>query len=178
MRRDADQRRIASLLGELGGLTHEPTTLYLVGGATAVLKGWRESTVDVDVRIEPERDEILRAIPELKERLSTNVELASPVDFLPELPGWRDRSEFVDQIESLTVRHFDFYAQALAKLERGIGPDQSDVEAMVGSGAVEPTRLRELFHGIEDQLYRFPAVDRDELRAAVERLVSTHGADR
>jgi hypothetical protein len=29
------------------------------------------------------------------ERLGFNVELASPPDFIPELPGWRERSPLV-----------------------------------------------------------------------------------
>ena len=41
--------------------------MYLTGGATAVLEGWRPSTVDVDVRFEPESEEPLRLIAELKE---------------------------------------------------------------------------------------------------------------
>ena len=171
MRREADQQRINRLLRELGRLTVEPTTLYLVGGATAVLAGWRDTTIDVDMRVEPERDTLLRALPELKERLSINIELASPIDFLPELPGWRERSPYVDQIGVLTVRHFDLYSQALAKLERGIGPDLDDVRAMVGSGAVEAGRLRELFSAVADQLYRFPAVDGRSLHDAVDGLV-------
>jgi len=36
----------------------------------------------------------LRRISELKEELALNVELASPLDFLPELPGWQERSRF------------------------------------------------------------------------------------
>jgi hypothetical protein len=30
--------------------------MYLTGGATAVLEGWRNSTVDIDVRFEPDSD--------------------------------------------------------------------------------------------------------------------------
>ena len=30
--------------------------IYVTGGATAVLEGWRGSTIDVDVRFEPESD--------------------------------------------------------------------------------------------------------------------------
>jgi hypothetical protein len=68
--------------------------MYLTGGATAVLAGWRESTVDIDVRFEPDSDAALSRISEIKEDLSVNVELASPLDFLPPLDGWRDRSRF------------------------------------------------------------------------------------
>jgi hypothetical protein len=36
------------------------------GGATAILFGWRASTVDVDLCVVPERDAVFRAIPDLK----------------------------------------------------------------------------------------------------------------
>jgi hypothetical protein len=52
--------------------------MYLTGGATAVLEGWRQSTVDVDVRFEPDSDAALRRLASLKEELSVNVELHSP----------------------------------------------------------------------------------------------------
>jgi hypothetical protein len=66
--------------------------MYLTGGATAVLEGWRESTIDADILFEPDSDALLRRLAELKDELDLNVELASPLDFLPELPSWRERS--------------------------------------------------------------------------------------
>src|ERR1700674_3181861 len=104
-----------------------PGRIYLVGGATAVLLGWRTSTIDIDLKINPESDEILRSLPELKERLHLNIELASPDDFIPELPGWQERSRFIQREGKLTFLHYDFYAQALAKIERGHEIDRQDV---------------------------------------------------
>lgn len=144
--------------------------MYLTGGATAVLEGWRESTADVDVRFEPDSDEALSRIAEIKERLEINIELASPLDFLPELDGWRDRSRFRLRDGNLDVFDFDPYSQALSKLERGFELDLADVGSMVDSGLVEPAKLRELFEGIEAELYRFPAVDPETLRVAVVSL--------
>lgn len=172
MRQPTDAARLRDFLAELARTTHGPTTVYLVGGATAVLEGWRSTTLDIDLRIEPERDELLRALPDLKERLEINVELASPLDFLPELPGWRDRSPYVGQEGALTIRHFDLYAQALAKLERGFDQDLADAAAMVERGLVDPRELRRLFGLIEPELYRFPAVEAKTLRAAVDRLAT------
>jgi len=76
---------------DLGRSVAAATRMYLTGGATAVLEGWRESTVDIDVRFEPDSDAALTRIKDLKEKLEVNVELASPLDFLPPLEGWRDR---------------------------------------------------------------------------------------
>jgi len=41
--------------------------VYLVGGSTAVLEGWRESTIDVDLAFGESDDAVLRALPALKE---------------------------------------------------------------------------------------------------------------
>ena len=56
---------------------------YLTGGSSAVLLGWRQSTLHIDVRFEPEQDEVLRELPRLKRELQINVELASPGEFIP-----------------------------------------------------------------------------------------------
>ena len=153
----------------LGSRTDVETTCYLTGGATAVVVGWREMTVDVDVLFAPENDQLLRAIPELKETLELNVELAFPGDFVPLPEGWQDRSPFVERIGPVTFRNVDFYAQALAKLERGHDRDLSDVAAMLALQLVEPLRLRAFFAEIESDLYRFPAIDPAAFRTAVER---------
>ena len=172
VRRAVDAESVRRLLAEMGRATRVSTTLYLVGGGTAVLEGWRATTIDVDIRLEPESDDILRALPDLKNRLALNVELASPLDFLPELPGWRDRSLFVSQEGALTVRHFDLYSQALSKLERAFDQDLRDVAAMVDRHLVEPAELRRLFDAVEPVLFRFPAVDGAGLRRRVDDLAS------
>lgn len=144
--------------------------MYLTGGATAVLEGWRDSTVDIDVRFEPDSDEPLRRISELKEEMRVNVELASPLDFLPELPGWRERSRFRFREGNLEVFDFDLYSQALSKLERGFELDLEDVRNMVVGGELDPKRLLDLFDAIETELFRFPAIDPAKLRNSVEVL--------
>jgi hypothetical protein len=174
-RKPVDSVRVTAFLEALAGWTSAPTTLYLVGGATAVTVGWRVSTIDIDLVLRPEDEGALRAIPRLKEELDINVELASPLDHLPELPDWQERSPFVAQVGPLTVRQFDPYAQALAKLERGFSQDIADVDAMVERQLVEPPRLVELFDAIADALYRFPTVDPDRLRAAAVALAGPPG---
>jgi len=99
-----------------------------------------------------------------------NIELAFPLDFLPPLEGWRERSSFRLREGNLEVFDFDPYSQALSKLERGFDLDLQDVASMVETGLVDPRRLLELFEGIEGELFRFPAVDPGGLRRAVEDL--------
>jgi hypothetical protein len=142
--------------------------VYLVGGTTAVLMGWRPSTIDVDLVIQPEDDALLRAIPELKERLQVNVELASPLDFIPVPPGWEDRSPVIARIGRVRFHHFDLYAQALAKLERGHRQDVADVREMLRRGLVGPEQLLAYFDRIEPELYRYPAIDPPTFRRAVQ----------
>lgn len=173
MRNPADAERIERLAQALGQVVAPGTRMYLTGGATAVLEGWRESTVDVDVRFEPDSDAALERVRDLKDELALNVELASPLDFLPPLPGWQDRSRFRLREGNLEVFDFDPYSQALSKLQRGFDLDLADVRNMVDSEQVEPAKLAKLFEAIEPELYRFPAVDPASLRAAVESL----GAD-
>jgi len=150
----------------------EPGRIYLAGGASAVLEHWRENTVDIDLKIIPESDRVLRAIPDLKERFRVNVELAAPTDFVPPLRGWIDRSPFISREGVISFHNFDFYTQALSKLDRGHDKDLVDVDSMVRHGLVQPSRLLKLFEEVEDQLYRYPAIHPPALRAAVEKLAS------
>lgn len=172
MRELADEARIRRFLRALGASVHSEAVVYLAGGATAVLEGWRGTTVDVDLRIEPESDAILRALSRLKDELAINVELATPADFLPLPAGWQERSPFVAREGSVTIRHFDPVAQALAKLERGHDRDLEDVQAMLDRGFVDRATLRAAFDEIEGELYRFPAIDPTAFRSRVEAQVA------
>jgi hypothetical protein len=142
--------------------------VYLTGGATAVLYGWRSTTIDIDMRMSPESDAIQRAIPELKERFSINVEYASPADFIPVKEGWEERSRFAAHSGRVSVYHFDLYAQALAKLERGHERDLSDVRAMVDRKLIDPAGLLPYFNEIAPSLYKFPAIDPASFREKVK----------
>ncbi len=171
MRPNADVERIRGLVRELARTASEDTTIYLTGGATAVLHGWRDSTVDIDLRLEPDSDDLLRRIATVKDELHVNVELASPPDFIPELPGWRERSPFAFSEGRITVRHFDPYSQALSKISRDFELDRADVEAMIEQGLVDPKRLEELFGQIEPDLFRYPSLDAADFRAKLERTL-------
>ncbi len=175
MRRLVDEERLRRFMRELGRVARTPSRIYLTGGASAVLQAWRGSTIDVDIEIRPESDEILRAMPRLKEELQINVELASPGQFLPELPGWQDRSLFIVREGLLDFFHYDFYAQALSKIERAHARDLADVREMYSRRLIEPARLLALFEAIESELYRHPAVDPRSLRRAVEASTAAGG---
>lgn len=171
MRRLADERRIRRFLKALGGAAPPGARAYLVGGATAVFEGWRETTIDIDLCIEPDADALLRRISELKESLDVNVELAAPPDFIPELPGWRDRSPFLLREGQLDVHHFDLYSQALSKIERGFEQDLGDVAEILSRGLADPGRVAELFETVYPELYRYPAIDPQAFRRKVEAVL-------
>lgn len=171
MRRLADHDRIHRFIHALAGRATLQARLYFTGGATAVLLGWRGSTIDVDILLVPDDDRLLRALPELKENLEINVELACPAHFIPELPGWEGRSLFITHEGKLSFFHYDLYAQALAKIERGHSLDVSDVKEMFRRGLIKPEPLKKLFEATLPQLYRFPAIDPRAFRLAVEKFV-------
>jgi hypothetical protein len=145
--------------------------VYLTGGATAVLEGWRASTIDIDIRIVPEHDALFRAIPRLKERLDINVELASPDHFIPVRPDWQERSPFIAREGRISFHHFDLCAQALSKIERGHAQDGADVREMLRRGLIDRAGLMEYFEAIEPGLYRYPALDPASFRQRVVEAV-------
>jgi len=171
MRRLADRDQIHRFMNALAGRATRQARVYLTGGATAVLLGWRASTIDVDILFIPDDDRLLRRLPELKEELEINLELACPAHFIPELPEWEQRSLFIAQQGPLSFFHYDLYAQALAKIERGHSLDVSDVQEMFRRGLVNPEQLIKLFDAIVPQLYRYPAIDPRAFRQAVEEAV-------
>ena len=172
MRESLTVDSLNSFMQALAGTAGAPSRVYLVGGASAVLLGWRSSTIDLDLKLIPETDELLRSLPRLKEQLNINIELASPDDFIPPLPGWQERSQFIQQEGRLAFYHYDFYAQALAKIERRHERDIDDVERLFLSRLVVPDRLLDLFASIEDQIYRYPDLDARAFRRAVENAVA------
>jgi len=171
MRELSNAARLRRFMQALGAEADREGRVYFTGGATAVLLGWRPTTIDADISLVPESDRLLRALPRLKESLHMNVELASPAHFIPEVPGWEERSPFIAREGKLSFHHYDLYAQALAKIERGHARDRQDVREMLARGLVEPEQLRELFAQIEPQLSPYPALDAASFGRAVEEAL-------
>ena len=171
MRAAVDGDRIARLMAGIGRLAKGPGRVYLVGGATAVTIGWRDATVDADVKLDPEPAGVFEAIAVLKNELNMNVELAAPDEFIPPLPGWRERSVFIARHGLVDFFHYDFYGQALAKIERGHVMDLRDVRAMIDRGLVQRALLATFFERIAPDLLRYPAIDGQAFRAKVQAVV-------
>lgn len=171
MRRLTDKARVEAFMRALGAEARQEVRVYFTGGVTAVLEGWRPSTLDIDLTLAPDETSLLRSLPRLKETLEVNVELAAPSHFIPELPDWQARCRFITREGKASFLHYDLYAQALAKIERGHEKDTQDVRKMLDTGLIEVSRLGELYLRIEPELFRYPAVDPKAFRRAVERVV-------
>jgi hypothetical protein len=170
MRIEASKPRLEAFMSALGQRVKGEGCVYLTGGATAVLQGWREMTIDIDLKPDPEPAGFYEAIAVLKNELEINVELACPDQFIPAIPGWRERSVFIVQKGPVRFFHYDPYGQALSKLQRRHERDMRDVHSLIKSGWVEKVRLWELFQQIEPQIIRYPAIDAATFRAVVKQF--------
>jgi len=170
MRAETTRAKLERFLTVLGERVRGPGVVYLTGGATALLHRWRDMTVDVDLKADPEPAGFFEALAALKDELDINVELASPDQFIPPLPGWRERSRYIAVHGPVQFFHYDLYSQALSKLQRRHERDLRDVRAMVRDGMILRDRLWELFLEIEPSLIRYPGVDAGTFRAAVEEF--------
>jgi len=132
-----------------------------------VLYDWRMATIAVELKADPEPAGFFEAIAALKDELDINVELASPDQFIPAIPGWRERSLFIARHGPLTFFHYDPYGQALSKLQRRHDRDLRDVGSLLREGLVRADELRARFEEIEPLLKRYPAIDPASFRAAV-----------
>jgi hypothetical protein len=145
--------------------------VYVVGGGTAVLSGWRSATIDADLYAE--REEVFRDIQGIKDRLQINVEFVRPEDFVPPIAGTADRHVFIERVGRIDFFHYDPYAQTLSKVVRGFRKDVLDAEKFVESGMVHPEKFRELVQQIPELEYaRYPALSSGAVRAAVDAFLS------
>ncbi len=144
-----------------------PGRIYLTGGATALLHDWRMMTVGIDLKLDPEPKGIFEAIARIKDEQDVNIELASPADFVPELPGWRERSDFIATHGQVEFYHYDYCGQALFKIERAHERDLNDVSNMIKDGLVKPATLFQLFGAVVGNLIRYPTIDPVELKRRI-----------
>ncbi len=169
MRRPTSRENIRQVMQAIGSRIRQPLKVYFTGGTTCVLKGWPDATVDIDLKPVPDLEKVYDVIAELKEELSINIETAAPDHFLPPLPGWEERSEFIDLVGQVQFFHYDAYSQVLSKIARGFEKDLDDARKMLGS--VDQTKLRDLFNAIKPGLIRYPAVDEKALSEKVDRFL-------
>jgi hypothetical protein len=172
MRRKVTVASLKQFMQELAAAARSPGKVYFTGGATALLLGFREQTIDIDLKLDPEPAGAFEAIAGLKNRLDVNVELASPDDFIPRGKDWRERSRPIASIGRVEFFHYDFSLQALAKLERGHAQDLQDAASFVDGGYVSLDDLKNRFVQIEPDLLRYPAVDPQQFKKKLDDFLA------
>lgn len=77
VRQPTDRGRIERLMEAFARVASGNLRVYFVRGTTAVLMGWRDSTIDVDFVMRPEDDAILPAIDPASFRRAVEAVFAS-----------------------------------------------------------------------------------------------------
>lgn len=178
MREPLTRDRLHALMEALGRSISSapPIRVYFIGGATAVDRGWRSSTIDVDLHATDDR--LFADIQGIKDRLRVNVELARPEDFVPPLAGSDDRHLFIDAVGQVSFFHYDPYAQLLSKIVRGFRQDVEDAARFLSDELVEAKRFLALVRDIPDEsYYRYPNLSRLMVEGAVQDFLA-HGGPR
>lgn len=179
MRNELTRERILALMDELARTSPKGRLfrVYLTGGGTAVLLGWRMSSVDID--LSADHDEVFRDVQAIKERLGMNIEFARPDDFVPALNGQEERHVFIDRFGSVLFYHFDPYAQLLSKIVRGFQRDLEDARQLVRSGLVVPAEFQALAEAIPDSAYsKYPHLSRTGIESAVRDFLAHEAGSR
>src|SRR6185436_13160757 len=101
MREKVTIPKLKRFMQELAAAAQSPGKVYFTGGATALLLGFREQTIDIDLKLDPEPKGVFKAIAKLKNTLDLNVKLASPDNFIPVPPDWREHSRHIASIGSV-----------------------------------------------------------------------------
>lgn len=176
MRHVLTRERLRELMGEIArsAPAKQAYRVYFVGGGTAVLAGWRTSTIDADLHAD--RDAVFRDIQAIKERLRVNVEFVRPEHFVPALPGSEARHVFIETLGNVSFYHYDPYAQVLSKIVRGFARDVEDARHFLSSGMVDTDRFRALVQGIPESAYaKYPALSRRAVLDAVQDFLAQAG---
>jgi hypothetical protein len=171
MRAVADANKVRRFMQALGQRCRGPGRVYLTGGGTAVLVGWRATTIDIDLKMSPEPEGAFEALAAIKNELDVNVELAAPDQFVPPAPGWIERSVFIERHGDVDFFHYDPVSQALAKIERGHSRDLADTSEMVARGLVALEDLESHFERTRAELLRYPALDASVYEQKVRAFV-------
>ena len=173
MREPLTRDRLHALMKALAGAAPSGLSIraYFIGGATAVDRGWRNSTIDADLHASDDR--LFAQVQSIKDRLRINIELARPEHFVPPLAGSADRHLFIDSFGSVSFYHYDPYAQLFSKLVRGFRQDIEDAARFLDDGLVDAERFLALVRVVPDRAYsKYPNLSRESVEAAVEEFLA------
>jgi hypothetical protein len=176
MRSRLTAQKLREFMEALAAEAQSSGNVYFTGGATALLLGIREQTIDVDLKLDPEPSGVFKAIAALKNKLDLNVELAAPSDFIPVAPDWQTRSVYIDRFGLVSFYHFDLLAQALSKIERGYANDLDDAKAFLRAADRTPGDLWHYYQSVQPNLERYPAINPADLERKVRFFIESYGA--
>jgi hypothetical protein len=95
--------------------------------------------------------------------------IASPAHFIPELPGWRERSLLIEREGLVSFYHYDPCSQALAKIQRGHAQHSpTSTSSWPGTWWIDTASAG---CSTPPQLYRHPAIDPASFRKRVEEAL-------
>ena len=171
MRDNSDIKRIEKFISETGALVKVPLDVYFSGDATSIMFGIRKSTIDVDIRFEPDELQMYQAIQTLKEKLNMNIELASPIDFIPPLRAWKERSIFISRAGKVSFYHLDLYSQLISKIHRGWKQDLTDAKGFLKMD-MDKKLLKKLFSEIKPDFIKYPAVNVADLKKRLNKFLN------
>lgn len=150
------KQEIEQFLADVGCL-RQSGQLYLVGGAALVHAGIRPGqTLDIDLQITVDPANLTVQIAQLKQRLSMNIEFASPADFMPLPSQWETRSQFIKRYNQVDAFYFDWYSIALSKMERSSRLDIADVQLLIRQGFVDVAELDVLYREVLNKIGQPP----------------------
>lgn len=173
MRDEVTRERLRALMREIARTAPRGKAyqVYIVGGGTAVLTGWRPTSIDADLFAPDES--VFRDVQGIKERLNVNIEFARPEHFVPALPDSESRHVFIETVDRVSYSHYDPYAQVFSKIVRGFERDIDDAHQFVRTGLVDPARLGHLVQQIPASEYtKYPSLSQDAVGQAVEDFIS------
>lgn len=171
-RKTITKETIQTFMKSIGKVLKKNATFYLTGGSTAILFGFRDGTIDIDIA--GDMDELFSHIPKLKEQQQINVEMAKPTDFVPSLPEEKNRHLLIGNFGKATFMHFDPYSQAFSKIVRGHATDIVDVKALFHQGLVDAKKLNALVKKLPDRKFtKYPRLNRPAVEMAVESFTKS-----
>lgn len=114
-------------LQKLGERIAIPSRIYLYGGSALCLLGSPRETLDVYYSLEPEAQEVEKAVESLAAELKMDIEAVPLAEFIPLPPEAQQRRRFVGRYGQLEAYIFDLYSIALSKIARGFEADLVEV---------------------------------------------------
>lgn len=173
MRHELTRKRLHALMEELARSAPKRGNygIYFTDGGTAVDLSWRASTIDVDLYAD--REEAVRDVQRIKNRLKLNIEFARPQNCVPPLKHSDTRHVFIQKKGRMTFYHYDPYSQVFSKIVRGFARDIEDAQAFVREGLVDPATVVALVESIPDAAYAgYPQLDRASVEEAVKDFIA------